>query len=165
MLLAALALLPASARAWLFQFPGQRPTAARSLEFAPDGTVVAAGDFAFLQQRTFGLVRIEPGHGQASGFAFLDLQHDGVANALAMFGNDAIAAGEVASDEDASEFAVARFGPFGNIIWSTRLNGNASCGADVANALAIDVELGVFAAGQVTNTGNEANSTVFTIVK
>src|SRR5690349_16175220 len=135
MLLGVLALLPAPARAWLFQFPSQRPTAARSLAFAPDGTIVAAGDFALLAQRTFGLVRIEPGHGQVSGFAFLDPEHEGVANALAMLGDDAVVAGEVASDADASEFVVVRFGPFGNELWSTRLDGNANCGADIANAV------------------------------
>jgi len=126
---------------------------------------VAAGNLDFGSHRTFSIMRIDPAHGQLLSFSVADFQHEGVANALAMLGNDAIAAGEVASDADASEFVVARFGTSPIPTWSTRLNGNASCGADVANAVAIDVELGVFAAGQVTNSGIETDSTVFTVVK
>jgi hypothetical protein len=165
MLLGLLALSATPARAWLFQFPGQRPTAARALAFAPDGTIVAAGNLDFTLRRPFAVCRIDPAHGQLLEFGIGDFQHEGVANALAMLGNDAIAAGEVSSDEDASEFIVARFGSSPTPTWSTRLNGNANCGTDVANAVAVDVELGVFAAGQMTNAGVEVDSTVFTVVK
>src|SRR5262249_46313897 len=98
-------------------------------------------------------------------FGIGDFAHEGVANALAMLGSDMIAAGELGSDEDASEFAVARFGNSNFPTWVTRLNGNANCGADVANAVAADVELGIFAAGQVTNSGVEVDSPAFTVVR
>jgi YVTN family beta-propeller protein/cysteine-rich repeat protein len=164
-LLRVVALSASPARAWLFVLPGSRPTAARALDFAGDGTVVAAGDLSLGLQSPFAVVRLDPDRGDPIGLYLHEPARDGRAHALVVRDDDAFAAGEGSSAADASELVVTRSGPLGNEVWATRLNGTASCGADVAYGLALDAAGDVVAVGQLSNASIEVDVTSFTAVK
>jgi YVTN family beta-propeller protein/cysteine-rich repeat protein len=158
-------LCAAPARAWLVVLPSEQQTAARALAIAPDERVVAAGDVAFGSVHRPAIFRINPSTGLNEGIAFPGFTRDGHLNALALAGDDAIVGGAIRADGRADEFLVARAAPNGFDGWLTELTGGASCGDDVANAVALDPEGGVIAAGMFTNVVGQTVEQAFAVVK
>jgi hypothetical protein len=156
----------APARAWLVVLPGEQEAAARALAIAPDERVVAAGDVALGSLHRPAIFRINPSTGANEGIAFPGgFTRDGRLNALALAGADAIVGGAIRADGRADEFLVARTAPNGFDGWLTELTGAASCGDDVANAVALDPEGGVIAAGMFTNVVGQVVEQSFAVVK